>query len=155
MQYVRGIVADIMPSGAIEWLWAKDIVDHSWEVARLRRIKTLLLKRREEMLRLQIEQKNRSHGIDPPVGPPLGDVMKAEFFIEELSNYERLDLLIASAETRRVSLLREIERRRAGLAARLRAVSDEIIDAEAEPSQPCLTEGGASEDTPEQDQAAA
>ena len=39
-----GYMADcVKPTDVIEWLWLKDVVDHTWEIRRLRRFKRQLI----------------------------------------------------------------------------------------------------------------
>ena len=54
----------------------------------------------------------------------------ADLFLESVHKYEDIDALIASAESRRTAVLREIERRRDSLALRLPKASDAIIEGE-------------------------
>ena len=48
----------------------------------------------------------------------------------KIKDIERIDRMIADAEARRASVLREIDRHRAALAADLRATAEAIEDAE-------------------------
>ena len=61
------------------------------------------------------------------------DVMAAAFRVA-LPEIERIDRMVAAADTRRVGLLREIERKRAALGQQLRAASDEVLD--LDPTEP-------------------
>jgi len=54
----------------------------------------------------------------------------AGLFLESVHKYEDIDALIASAESRRTAVLREIERRRDSLALRLPKASDAIVEGE-------------------------
>src|SRR5205807_330762 len=56
----------------------------------------------------------------------------AEAVVLRLDEVERLDRLIAAAESRRTALLREVERHRAVLAQDLRRAADEIEEAQFE-----------------------
>jgi hypothetical protein len=53
---------------------------------------------------------------------------ETRLFLENLDYWERIDNLVAAAEMRRAVVLREIERRRAGFADRLRKASNDIIE---------------------------
>ena len=65
----------------------------------------------------------------------------AETWAERQEEMERLDRMIASAEERRNTMLREIERHRAVLASRLRCATD-AIEAEFEDAPPGLAAPG-------------
>jgi hypothetical protein len=60
----------------------------------------------------------------------------AETLAHRIDDIERIDRMIASAEQRRGAMLREIERHRTSLAARLRLASDEVVQAEFEAVTP-------------------
>jgi hypothetical protein len=101
------IARDIGPSNVIEWLWINDILELSWEIRRLRRLKKEVIQR-------------HFCGI---VGG---------FFDDGLVNYKKFDVLEASAEARRNAVFREIEWRRSTiLAGRVREASDNIIEGHA------------------------
>jgi hypothetical protein len=53
-----------------------------------------------------------------------------QFFSAALSTYTEIDHMLASVESRRNALIREVERRREGFASRLRKSSDDVIDGE-------------------------
>jgi hypothetical protein len=158
----------VKPTDVIEWLWLKDVVDHTWEIRRLRRFKNQL-----------IEVGLPTHENDAEGESPLAEIMKAiraeadaryysnanipnpiekleenkkeqapekpknrkrkrrpseadatQSFRQCIDDYQTLDRLLISAEDRRNAVLREIDRRRDGLAQRLRRASDDVIDAE-------------------------
>ena len=76
------------------------------------------------------------------------EIGAAGLFLESLGHYERLDTLIAAAESRRNAVLRDIEKRRESLASRLRKAANEIIDGEFSEAaseqgqtEPCLVPG--------------
>jgi hypothetical protein len=101
------IAKDMGPSNVIEWLWINDILELSWEIRRLRRVKRQVMDRKLNMVLA-------------------GD------FDEGLVNYKKLDVLEASAEARRNAVFREIEWRRSTiLAGRVREASDNIIEGHA------------------------
>ena len=58
------------------------------------------------------------------------DAVMAETLSLKLDPIERIDRMIATAEARRASVLREIDRRRAAFAASLREAAQAIKDAE-------------------------
>jgi len=60
------------------------------------------------------------------------DAITAETLSKKLDDVERIDRMIANAEARRHVVLREIDRHRAAVAARLRAVAEAIEEGEFE-----------------------
>jgi len=60
----------------------------------------------------------------------------AEALADRIDDIERIDRMIASAEQRRSAMLREVDRHRASLAARLRLATDEVVQAEFEDVTP-------------------
>ena len=139
----------VEPRNIIEWLWVKDIVDLSWEIARLRRYRALLIEREREsknaaieyarehaddrdlswmdrLTRAQIEARRNAPRLDTEAG-------SASLLISEyLDMYETIDKLLMSAELRRDRILRELDFRRERIAPLLRKTSDELIDARAD-----------------------
>jgi hypothetical protein len=110
----------IAPKDMIEWWWVKDWTDHTFEIRRLRRFKAICV----DMQRDQTIPSIRAMSYSP--GPEVSaEKRSAWFFLDVLRPYMNIDKLIASAESRRSRTLREIERRRADLARRLREASDE------------------------------
>ncbi len=126
----------IEPKDTMEWLWVKDMTDHTWEVRRLRRFKVLFVELRrdqwhhnKQLLAVKwIEEDEESECAQVPV--PDSEKDSADLFMDLIDKYKSADQLIASAELRRDRTLREIERRREDLARRLRKASDEIIEGE-------------------------
>jgi hypothetical protein len=154
------VAQEVGPQNIIEWLWAKDIVDLSWEIRRLRRVKPILIER-ERQSRL---------APPPPSTPPteaelafaslLGqppppseadircetrrrarhrarsraylslEIGSATILSDVIGDYERIDRLLVSAELRRNALLRDIKFYREGLAHLLHDSSAKIIDGE-------------------------
>jgi hypothetical protein len=113
----------IQPSDIIEWFWVKDLLDHSWDIRRLRRLKAVVIGHRE----------------DYPGGPPYfrsgGDVTdkearEAKAFVIHSKVLEQLERMMALTEIRRNKVLNEIECRRVNLAAAARIASDNIIEGE-------------------------
>src|SRR5262245_53441804 len=104
----------IDPSDIIEEIWISDIVDHSWDVSRWRR----LMKEVLEML-------SRS-------------LVTSSEYMELLEKIERLDRLTTNAETRRNAAVREIDRRRTALAQTLRNRIRDVEGTELEATEPKL-----------------
>jgi hypothetical protein len=59
-----------------------------------------------------------------------------QFFGAAVNGYAKIDTILASVESRRNALLREVERRRESLASRLRKASDDVIEGEFTEAQP-------------------
>ena len=126
----------------------KDIVDLSWEIARLRRYKALWIEIQRDFANANIKDA-RKRPDDPRLFPgypmtpeeieerrnwPLMDTEKdsALFLHANLESYETFEKLLKSAELRRDRILRELDARRERIGPLLRKKSDEIIDASAE-----------------------
>ena len=142
----------IKPADIIEEIWIRDIVGLTWEALRLRRARAALLAsnrylgvrrvlvpmcgiksydlseqwaRREDEAVAAVDRHLTTAGLTM-------DAVMAETMSEEIELVEKMDRMVASAEIRRNATLREIERRRSDLAARLRHATSERGIAEAE-----------------------
>ncbi len=140
------IIEEIAPQSGIEWLWAADLIELSWDIVRYRALRQKMLKIRrqdaiEAMLQrldlpgipypfrqlardqtrlnaeqwrtdpaanAEIENRLATQGIDE------GSV-NAEVLIQSRELFVMFDNLMQSAQTRRILLLREINRRRISL----------------------------------------
>jgi len=141
--------AKIVPRDVIEEIWLRDILDLQWEVLRMRRLKSRLLSNSspaglESLLRRRVNYRI----VDPIVEgwgqgnkesikqvnqllKQLGlsnDDIDAHSLLKTLDSMERIDRMIAQAETRRNNALREIERSRETAARRMRAALSEEDD---------------------------
>jgi hypothetical protein len=146
------VVTVARPRDAIEEFLTRDVIDLTWEILRLRRMKVGLL--RASMDR-GIESVMRSLGYNPVSAGELaagwasgeksaknevaGALRKAQLTMEDvmaetlegkIDSFERFDRLLASSEDRRNKALREIERHRAAFGAAMRQAIDEIQDVE-------------------------
>jgi hypothetical protein len=101
---LREVAKIVKPLDFLDWLWTKDVVDITWSILRLR----------------SFEAQNFEAFADP-----------AQAYRFSLQGCQVFAKLIETAELRRDRILREIGLRRDILAQRLRKVSDEIIDAQA------------------------
>jgi hypothetical protein len=63
-------------------------------------------------------------------------IKEAQFFGSAVNDYEQIDNILASMESRRNALIREVERRRESVASRLRKASDDAIDGEFTDARP-------------------
>ena len=152
-----------MPRDIIEWLCACDVVDAAWEDARLRRLRASLRtlgQRRglKGLLReagldpfpgpegeVPAEEAAEAYDAGEPdylaaVGAALAgrgflrEAIEAQMLRGELSRLEVIDRMAAAADQRRDGVLREVERRRAAFAARLRSAAADTIDLTEEAS---------------------
>lgn len=151
------VTTAIKPNDPIEELWVKDVVDLVWEAQRLRRLKASLLmvgrkKALEKILDLAQVRELFSFG-DPHSTSNLAsqwlandkhavaevrgilkdrgldaDSIMAQALSDKLREVERIDTMIASADTRRNKTLVEIERRRDTVARRLRTIADDVTN---------------------------
>jgi hypothetical protein len=108
------LAREVRPSAFIEWLWAKDIADLTWDTIRYRRIKASYVDRRIQTKLVGQLGFEGQRSLDAAV--------------DELEVIERL---LASVEYRRNNALHEIELRRNALGRALRQTSDQIIEGEA------------------------
>jgi hypothetical protein len=140
------IIEEIAPQSGIEWLWAADLIELSWDIVRYRALRQKMLKIRrqdaiEAMLQrldlpgipypfrqlardktrlnaeqwrtdpvanAEIENRLATQGIDE-------ETVNAEVLIQSRELFVMFDSLMQSAQTRRILLLREINRRRVSL----------------------------------------
>jgi hypothetical protein len=150
------IVAVAQPKDAIEEFLTRDLVDLTWEIFRLRRLKAALLRAaaskgvhrilsttgydlgfkvgssEEFAAEWASGNADRRREFDEMLRKAnftVGEVM-AEAFAEIIDSFERIDRMLASAEARRNNALREIDRHREALGAAMRRAIDEAEDAE-------------------------
>jgi hypothetical protein len=144
------ISAAVRPTDIFEEIWVRDIVDLVWEAFRLRRLKACLM--------TAGACKALAQGLAPLVGWAQADGLArswaarkpgaigaveehlvsagiglegivAQGLCSQLGNIERIDRMIMAAEARRNAALREIDRHRTTLGARLRQA---VVEAEAD-----------------------
>jgi hypothetical protein len=132
---LRKVAEVIKPKNTLEWIWANDVVYHSWNIRRLRHFKALII------------EEERSSLADEDRRLPFGSAIEARrkscpaeevdtgrglavAFQNSISVYERIDRLLESAERRRNTIVREIQQYREGLAHLLEEASNKIIEAE-------------------------
>jgi len=139
----------------IEEILARDVIDLSWEVFRLRRLRAGLLRVAcSEGVRSvagdlgfdsgpmgslydfaatwmsgDSATRNEFQKVLKKAGLCMEDVM-AEALSSEIDTFERIDRMLASTEARRNNALREIDRHREALGAAMRRGIDEVQDAE-------------------------
>ena len=150
----------------------RDVVDLTWEILRLRRSKSGLLRaaaskgvrrilstigyrrnpfRRDnepadnfaaEWAAGDASARDEFDGILEEAGLTMEEVM-AEAFAAVIDPFERIDRLLASAEARRNNALREIDRHREALGAAMRRGVEEVQDAEFQDVETTPIGGGA------------
>ena len=147
------VTAAVVPADIIEEFWVRDVVDLVWEALRLRRLKaSLLLSSTAAGLQKVLAPILEYSELEPLVEAWYGrdesalkkvatsleqagltmDHVMAETLSAKLDDVERIDRMIANAEARRHVVLREIDRHRAAVAARLRAAGEAIEEGEFE-----------------------
>ena len=147
-----GRVSDVVkPADVLEEIWLQDVVELSWEVARLRRMKAEFLnssahrglrKLLDGLLGWKESQDLTAQwtGQDPDAvklvasslaaaGMTMHTVM-AQTLAASINEVERIERLTAAAELRRNAVLREIADYRSVFAAHLRRATSDIEDAE-------------------------
>jgi ribosomal protein L12E/L44/L45/RPP1/RPP2 len=145
------VTAAVRPTDVIEEFWIQDVVELMWEAMRLRRLKTNLLsastvtgidavlfpafgspKAGDLAKAWYLRKEEALQAVDAflaQVGLTMDSVI-AQTLAKKLDDIERIDRLLANAEARRHVALREIDRHRAAVAARLRAAAEAIEDGE-------------------------
>ena len=153
---IARIVAVAQPRDAIEDLLTRDVIDLTWEIFRLRRVKAGILK---ASINTGIERVLDDLGHGPEISfdyteklakkwaagaktarkevqaalDKAGlttDEVTAKTLESKLDSFERLDRMLASAEARRNNALREIDRHREALGGAVRHAIDEVQEAE-------------------------
>jgi hypothetical protein len=140
------IVQEIAPQSGIEWLWAADLIELSWDIVRYRALRQKMLKiRRQEAVEAMLQRLDLAgipHAFrqsardqtklnaeqwrtDPIANAEIEDRLttqgidqgsvNAEVLIQSRELFIMFDSLMQSAQTRRILLLREINRRRISL----------------------------------------
>jgi hypothetical protein len=156
--FLARFAQDIKPSDTIDWLWLKDVVDQSWEIAGFRRIKAALLDAGRRGAVAEIfspvgkaaghdvtfygacdeARKRADEWCDPKSRKQVetrlnkcgldSDAITAMSFSMQVTALEAVERMLAALEFRRNSTLNEIENRRQRVGAMLRQGSDQIID---------------------------
>ena len=156
LRVAQRIVAVAQPKDAIEEFLTRDIVDLTWEVFRLRRVKAALLRASagQGVRRILSTTGNNEFSFVLPQEADFAqkwasgdasarveftkilkkaeltmDEVVAETFAKQIDYLERLDRMLASAEARRNNALREIDRHRASAGATTRQAIDDVQDA--------------------------
>jgi hypothetical protein len=165
---IARVVAVARPRDAIEEFLTRDVIDLTWEIFRLRRLKAGILK---ASINTGIERVLDGLGHGPEISFGYTEKLakrwaagdknarkevhaaldKAGLTIDEvtaktleskLDSFERLDRTLASAEACRNNALREIDRHRGALGGAVRQAIDEVQDAEFHDVETGAVEGG-------------
>jgi hypothetical protein len=140
-EFFNQISTAVRPRDMIEWLLTEDAVALAWEVNRLRRLKAAILRAAQEPAlrellverigvgqdearrtaeyyragydRRKVHKLLRARGLDM-------DMVMGKAFERKSQVIEQLDRMLVAASARRDAVLREIDRRRDSLAARVR-----------------------------------
>jgi hypothetical protein len=144
-------LAAAKPRDFIEEILARDAVDLSWEILRLRRQKAGLLRMACSAGVRSVAKELGFKGLvydfaakwmsgDAKTRKQFDEMLKkaglgmedvtAEALSSKVDSFERVDRILASAEARRNNALREIDRHREALCAAMRQAIDEVQDAE-------------------------
>ena len=144
------IVAGARPRDAIEELLTRDVIDLTWEILRLRRVKAGIL---NASMHQGVESIMRRLGYGDTVNSSkksaAGDkrarkevtraLAAAGLSMDEvtattlelnLETFERIERLLSGAEVRRNNALREIDRHRSAYGTAIRRTLDEVEDVE-------------------------
>jgi hypothetical protein len=147
----KRIIHASRPRDAIEEFLIRDVVDLTWEILRLRRAKSGILKTsmgagmngvlaslgygfESQQLSQDWAAGDKSarknvEAILCKAGLTMGEVT-AETLDRKIDSFERLDRMLGSSEARRNNALREIDRHREAVSGALRRSIEEIEDAD-------------------------
>ena len=145
------ILGSVEPRDGIEFLWVRDVIDLTWEIQRLRRIKSAYLgsckpKGLRALLEPRVDDYHERMALihDCVLGNQEAeaeldlilsaskltrDAITAESFAAKIDDFEKFERMIAQAETRRLNIIREVDRHREALGRQLREATD-VKDAE-------------------------
>jgi hypothetical protein len=142
------VIAAARPRDPFEWILLKDYADLAWEVFRLRRAKTGLVNAGHKNAQAALAHKlaidvmpwvEQQKSVDAKMLILYAlkdkgfdeDAIAAEAMVQAGNQVAAFEELIASVESRRNAMLRELDHHRVGLGTRLRTVPD-AVDAETE-----------------------
>ena len=137
------IMAAVKPVDAIEHLYVRDVIDLQWDLLRFRRLKSHLLSSSAPSgLAALMSARKYTHfndsrfaswlNNDPQAVKEIKELLTnwglseqdifAQTMVKKINEFERLEKMAYSVETRRNTALRELERHREAVARRLRDV---------------------------------
>ena len=150
------VIAAVKPTDAIEHLYVRDAVDLQWELMRLRHLKTRFLVSSASVgLKILMNMRMNYVDSDPNYKSWIKNERKgikniksmlsdwglseedihAQTLAKKIDEFERIERLIANAEARRNTALRELDRHREAVGRRLKNALDtedaHFVDADA------------------------
>jgi hypothetical protein len=153
-QALQGAMSDaLQPNDVFERIWVVELASQVWETARYRKMMAFLVCTTERMalervltpivpkhqfelesraVQLSAECARKDKAAIEEVQQHLKaagltwDVVVAEAMAIRMSDYQRLNQMLAKTEARRNSTLKAIERHRTGLGEQLRAIADQF-----------------------------
>ena len=150
------VIAAVKPTDAIEHLYVRDAVDLQWELMRLRHLKTRFLVSSASVgLKILMNMRMNYVDSDPNYKSWIKNERKgikniksmlsdwglseadihAQTLAKKIDEFERIERLIANAEARRNTALRELDRHREAVGRRLKNALDtedaQFVDADA------------------------
>ncbi len=149
------VIAAVKPTDAIEHLYVRDAVDLQWELIRLRHLKTRFLVSSASVgLKILMNMRMNYVDSDPNYKSWIKNERKgikniksmlsdwglseadihAQTLAKKIDEFERIERLIANAEARRNTALRELDRHREAVGRRLKNALDtedvQFVDAD-------------------------
>jgi hypothetical protein len=131
------IIETVEPTDAIEWILTNDVINHTFEIRRFRRIKVGLMERRSIVFGTHEDDSDTGDGnnaddadvieVDDACNFRLLAQGDAELFNSCSSEFELADRLETLAQARLARVLIQIDVRRASLRERLHVASNRII----------------------------
>jgi hypothetical protein len=120
------------PRDEMELIWTKEAADATWELARHGREKNGLPERKyQQRLKVEEEYQRRTRAAEPTVAKPATVLDHSRGLEAGFKHYQAHDVAQTRLIKRRDNALRQIERWRAGLGAKARALSDKFVAEEA------------------------
>ena len=157
---LRAAVFDaVVPADIFEVFWTRDIVDHEWEILRLRRLSAGLISATQRQALASVLGPLMSKGSIVGVADSEPELLAWKYILHHddaikevkallktaalgwdavlartltfiAEDFERLDRMCMTAEARRDAALREMDRHREGFGQRLRRAINRVEDAE-------------------------
>jgi len=120
---VRQFIKDVSAKAIIEWIWLKDVVDLTWEIWRLRRLRAALVRNAPawaDFAETLLEPEEREPKTICDRENTAADRVR---FVVQMNHYQVFDRLLASAELRRDRIFAQVEFH---VAERLRAAVEVV-----------------------------
>jgi hypothetical protein len=112
-RFFAAILHSVQPNDVQDMIYLRDFIDLQWDILRYRSAKAHLIRdaKHNAYMHLRLQDGAASVSEDAVIAQAIGSL---------IHDLRRLDLMIESEETRRDRAYRELERRKASLANRLR-----------------------------------